>query len=167
MASGSAGADPCARRPVPWLAKGRRWQRRGSCSCLSPLEMRPPGHGGIQLPRLPAPISSRLGASQAFSPLGFVATGHPGPAVGLLPGAPAWSLRPSLHLLSHAILGDFFPNSVPEEAPGCFYRGHGGEILPGPSLQTPTAIGSPPPSARCSAEALLPPGTPPAFPALH
>lgn len=92
----------------------------------------------------------------------------PRPAVTHLSGVPAWSLHPLLHfLLSHVRVGDLFPDSVPEEAPGHFYREHGGGILPGPSLQTPTAVGNPPPSAQCSAEAPLSPGTPPAFPALH
>lgn len=140
MAPGSARADPFARRPVSWLAKVRRWQRRGSCGCLSPLETRPPGHG-VQPPRSPGPILSRLSVCQPFSPLGVIAMGHLCPAVGHLPGA--WSLHPLLHLLSHARLGDLFPDSVPEEAPSHFYRGRGVEFCQVHSCRLPPPLVTP------------------------
>lgn len=122
-----------------------------------------------------------LGELRLFVTFGNKATGSPSPAAEvagtqLLPARclPAFlptgfhSRGASLHLLLFcARLGDLFTNSVPEEAPGHFYRGLRGGILPVPSLQTPTAVGNPPPPTRCSAEALLSPGTPPAFPALH
>lgn len=165
MAPGSARAEPL----IP-LRGGRcpELRRRGAGSAGGELQlfatfgMRPAGQSpGTEVTRTPLPPARRL---PAFLPAGFH---HHGASLSHSRAPPRGArLVPLLRfLLSHARPGHSFSDSILDEAPSHFYRGHRREgILPGPPLRNPPHSITPPPR---SAEVPLSPGTPHAFPALH